>query len=123
MARLAGTLHGHGLNHRDFYICHLCLDRPRLALGDIHLYLIDLHRLGIRSRIRDTARMKDMAALYFSAMDIGLSRRDCLRFLRHYRNRPLQRILADEGAFWRRVEARAQKLYVKFYGKAPELPD
>src|SRR3546814_16344173 len=51
IAELARTLHDNGLNHRDFYICHLCLDKTRLANDEIHLYLIDLHRVGIRQEI------------------------------------------------------------------------
>ena len=125
VARIARTLHDNGLNHRDFYICHLCLDKKRLATGEIYLYLIDLHRVGIRDRIQSSARMKDMAALYFSAMDIGLTRRDYLRFLRAYRQQPLQQTFVSERSFWKSVSARAVKLYVKFHGKMPvlDIPD
>lgn len=124
VADIARRLHDNGLNHRDFYICHLCLDRQRLAQGEIHLYLIDLHRVGMRHDIRPIDRMKDMAALYFSAMDIGLTRRDYLRFLRAYRHRPLHAILGDERIFWRKVVNRAERLYQKFHGRmaAPVLP-
>lgn len=118
-AQLARRLHDHGFNHRDFYICHLCLDRPRLAQDDIHLYLIDLHRVGMHRRISETARLKDMAALYFSALDIGLTRRDCLRFLRAYRQRPLRETLRKERRFWRKVADRAARLYHKFHGRMP----
>lgn len=117
VAALARKLHDNGLNHRDFYICHLCLDRVRLAHGEILLYLIDLHRVGIRDVISPTARMKDIAALYFSALDIGLTRRDCLRFIRHYRD-----TLRTERKFWRQVDIRARKLYDKFHGCMPVTP-
>ena len=119
VADIARRLHDNGLNHRDFYICHLCLDRQRLAQGEIHLYLIDLHRVGMRHDIRPIDRMKDMAALYFSAMDIGLTRRDYLRFLRTYRQRSLHDLLRDEGIFWRKVANRAERLYHKFHGRMP----
>lgn len=119
VARIARTLHDNGLNHRDFYICHFCLDKKGLESGDIHLYLIDLHRVGIRHKIRTSARMKDMAALYFSALDIGLNLRDCLRFLRLYRGRRLRLILGEEAGFWRKVSERAEKLYLKFHGSKP----
>jgi heptose I phosphotransferase len=117
VAEIARKLHDNGLNHRDFYICHLCLDRTRLQHGEILLYLIDLHRVGIRDTIRPTARMKDIAALYFSALDIGLTRRDCLRFIRHYRD-----TLRSEQKFWRQVDIRARKLYDKFHGRLPFTP-
>ena len=117
VADIARRLHDNGLNHRDFYICHLCLDNKRLAQDDIHLYLIDLHRVGMRPVIRSIDRMKDMAALYFSAMDIGLTRRDYLRFLQAYRDRPLRELLYEERAFWSQVASRAKRLYYKFHGR------
>jgi len=114
VAHIARTLHDNGLNHRDFYLCHFCLDAKRLAAGEAHLYLLDLHRMGIRLTISQSARMKDMAALYFSTMDCGLNVRDTLRFLRLYRNRPLREIFDREAAFWRSVSKRADVLYAKF---------
>jgi len=121
VAKVARLLHDNGLNHRDFYICHLCLDKKRLAAGDIYLYLIDLHRVGIHEQIPRSARMKDMAAMYFSAMGIGLTKRDYLRFLRAYRQQPLHQVFASERSFWSKVSTRAVKLYVKFHGKMPDL--
>jgi heptose I phosphotransferase len=120
VAGLARRLHDAGMNHRDFYICHICLDNTRLAQGEIYLYLIDLHRVGIRPVIASSDRLKDMAALYFSAMDAGLSKRDYLRVLKHYRQLPLRKIFDEEQNFWRKVSARAAKLYQKFHGKMPE---
>ena len=119
VAELARTLHDNGLNHRDFYICHLCLDKTRLANDEIHLYLIDLHRVGIRQEIRPVDRMKDMAALYFSAMDIGLTRRDFLRFMAIYRQQSLQTLLKSEADFWTRTSRRAQQLFKKFHDRPP----
>lgn len=119
VAQTARRFHENGMNHRDFYICHFCLNRRRLAEGDIHLYLIDLHRVGIRRQIRPTDRMKDMAALYFSAMDIGLTSRDYFRFLRIYRDAPLRKVLQDELSFWDKVSQRAEKLYQKFHRRTP----
>lgn len=124
VARLARLLHDNGMNHRDFYICHFCLDQPRWQQhNEIYLYLIDLHRVGIRARIQPVARMKDIAALYFSAMNIGLTRRDILRFLRAYRAQPLRQTLQQERAFLEQITARAQRLYVKFHGKMPSQLD
>ncbi|HWU83236.1 MAG TPA: lipopolysaccharide core heptose(I) kinase RfaP [Methylophilaceae bacterium] len=114
VAELARKLHDNGLNHRDFYLCHLCLDQPLLRQGQIRLYLIDLHRVGIRARIRSGDRMKDIAALYFSAMDCGLGSRDILRFIRHYRPQGLRKSWLGERPFWRAVGVRAQALYDKF---------
>lgn len=122
VAEIARDIHDHGLNHRDFYICHLCLDGRRLEAGDLHLYLIDLHRMQVRRATPPSARMKDMAALYFSALDIGLTRRECLRFLRVYRGMRLRELFRRESAFWARVDRRARKLYHKFHGRWPVTP-
>lgn len=103
-AKLAKTIHENGLNHRDFYLCHLCLDNSYSA--NIKLYLIDLHRVLIHRTPSKKANMKDIAALYFSSMDAGLTSRDYLRFKRHYQK--------QNSAFWLQVEKRAQKLYTKF---------
>lgn len=119
VAGLARRLHDNGLNHRDFYLCHLCLDRRLLEQGEIKLYLIDLHRVGIRPVIRQADRMKDIAAICFSAMHCGLTQRDILRFLRHYRQQPLRKTLIEEQTFWQQVIQRAERLYLKFHGKMP----
>lgn len=115
VADMARKFHHNGMNHRDFYICHFCLDRQKLSQDEIHLYLIDLHRVGIRPEIRQADRMKDMAALYFSAMDIGLTKRDYYRFLKTYRQKPLRTLFETEAGFWGKVQVRASFLYRKFH--------
>lgn len=122
VARITRLLHEHGMNHRDLYLCHYCLDRKLMEQGKVRIYLIDLHRVGIRPRIAETARLKDLAALYFSVLDIGLSNRDYLRFLRLYRGAGLRRILRTERGFWQQVSDRASMLYEKFHGRRPEMP-
>lgn len=112
VARLARTLHDNGMSHRDFYICHICLDARKLQSDEIHLYLIDLHRVGIHGSLPVSARMKDMAALYFSALDCGLGQRDILRFLSYYSG--LRLALVRDASFWQKVNTRAAKLYEKF---------
>lgn len=103
-AQVAKTIHENGVNHRDFYLCHLCLDNRDLT--NLNLYLIDLHRVLIHNEPSTNANMKDIAALYFSSMDVGLTARDYLRFKMHYQKQP--------NEFWRQVEGRAMKLYAKF---------
>ncbi len=115
VANIANSLHNNGVNHRDYYICHFLLnldaivapyDQERLILS-----LIDLHRVQLRSRTPRRWIVKDLAALHFSSMDIGLTCRDRLRFMRSYRKRPLREIVADERRFWNAVETKAQWLY------------
>ena len=119
VARIARTLHDHGMNHRDFYICHFLLDisagREYICPSHLNLYLIDLHRAQIRRRTPLRWKVKDIAALYFSSMDIGLTQRDLFRFIREYQGEPLKASLNKESVFWRRVKRRGIALKRKFY--------
>ncbi|MCY1391856.1 Lipopolysaccharide core heptose(I) kinase RfaP [compost metagenome] len=112
VARMTGTMHRAGVNHRDCYICHFLLhtDKPVTA-DDFRLSLIDLHRAQTRSQITRRWRNKDLAALYFSALDIGLTQRDKLRFLRGYFQQPLRQILREEASLLAWLQAKADKLY------------
>lgn len=112
VARMTGMMHRAGVNHRDCYICHFLLhtDKPVTA-DDLKLSLIDLHRAQTRSAITLRWRNKDLAALYFSALDIGLTQRDKLRFLKGYFQQPLRQILRDEAPLLARLEGKANKLY------------
>ena len=116
-AQLASTLHSNGMNHRDFYICHVCIDNQKLSKGKIFLYLIDLHRVGIRHKILANDQMKDLAGLYFSAMHIGLSQRDFYRFLKAYTGQRLSALSKGDWAFWQQVHKRALRLDAKFKAK------
>lgn len=111
VANLARKLHQNGLNHRDFYLCHLCLGVPALKQNEIQMYVIDLHRVLIHQGVSVSDSMKDIAALYFSSMDTGLTVRDYLRFKRYY----AQGFAEITPAFWRKVSIRANKLYRKFH--------
>ena len=114
VARMAGTMHRAGVNHRDFYICHFLLhtDRPVTA-SDFRLSLIDLHRAQTRAQTPRRWRDKDLAGLYFSALEIGLTRGDRLRFLRNYFQRPLREILRDEAGLLAWLHRKAEKLLAR----------
>ena len=108
VAQLAVKLHEGGLVHRDFYLCHLCIDVELMEKGKIKLYLIDLHRMLMNQKPGSKSIMKDIAALYFSAMDIGFSHEDIELFKQNYsQDLPVK--------FWRDVQDRADKLYEKFH--------
>ncbi|PYY85922.1 lipopolysaccharide core heptose(I) kinase RfaP [Pseudomonas sp. TKO26] len=114
VARMTGMMHRAGVNHRDCYICHFLLhtDRP-ITPETLKLSVIDLHRAQTRPKITLRWRNKDLAALYFSALDIGLTRRDKLRFLKGYFQQPLRQILAEEAALLSWLEGKAEKLYAR----------
>jgi len=121
IAETAKKMHENGINHRDFYICHFNLRADSKTTEDLHLYLMDLHRAQIRKRTPVRWIIKDIAGIYFSSMDLGLTRRDYLRFVRSYRGLPLSQVFRDEKRFWKRVESKAKKLYIRHQARIKKL--
>ncbi len=74
-------LHGAGMVHQDLYLCHLFV-RPEDPAGS--LSIIDLQRIRHLRRVRGRAQLKDLAALNYSAEQVGVSRTDRLRFILEY---------------------------------------
>lgn len=110
VAQFARHFHEAGVVHRDFYLCHLLARRgePTAPLG-----VLDLHRALIFDELPRKWRLRDLAALLYSSLDLGLSRRAWLRFVRVYTGRPLREVFAEEGEFWLAVHQRACDLYAK----------
>src|SRR5690606_11893006 len=82
LAGLVRALHGAGINHRDLYLCHFMLKPASLsARQQPEIYLIDLHRAQCRAHVPLRWQVKDLAALYYSSLNLGVRRRDILRFL------------------------------------------
>ena len=118
VAEMAGRMHRAGVNHRDFYICHFLLHfDPAPTAAALKLSLIDLHRAQLRAKTPRHWRDKDLASLYFSALDIGLTRRDRLRFLRVYFARDLRAILHDEAATLTALGSEAERLQARYLRK------
>ncbi|MGH8392291.1 MAG: lipopolysaccharide kinase InaA family protein, partial [Pseudomonas sp.] len=67
----------------------------------------------VRSKIPRRWRDKDLAGLYYSALEIGLTRRDKLRFLKAYFQQPLRQILGEQSALLSALERMAAKLYAR----------
>jgi heptose I phosphotransferase len=125
IASIARRLHERGINHRDFYICHFLID---LRTADekhdyegIRLHLIDLHRVQMRKHTPRRWIIKDIAGLFFSSMDIGLTRRDLFRFIKTYSGKPLRDALREDQKFWERVSHRAITLYKKHFHRIPSI--
>ena len=119
LAETARAMHAAGINHRDFYLCHFHLAEDTLSDARPRCHLIDLHRAQLRGATPRRWRIKDLAGLYFSAMDCGISQRDLLRFLRHSDPRGLRAALGPKLRFWQQVERRARALYQREHGKPP----
>lgn len=116
VAAMARRMHEGGVNHRDFYICHFLLHLP-VDTNAPRLSLIDLHRAQIREKTPRRWRDKDLAALYFSALDIGLTRRDFLRFLKTYFAAPLRDILRDERVLLGHLQNESVRLMARYQRK------
>lgn len=115
VAEITRAMHLGGINHRDLYICHFLLHLP---VGNApKLSLIDLHRAQIRTHTPRRWRDKDLAALFFSASDIGLTRRDLLRFLKTYFERPLCDVLRTEAPLLAWLNREAQRLHARYQRK------
>jgi len=110
VARIARVMHQNGMNHRDFYICHFLLDIPHgrenIDVNSLRLYLIDLHRAQIRRLTPERWIIKDLAGLYFSSKDIGLTQRDIFYFMKIYSDKPLRDLMVSENELWHKVKIR-----------------
>ena len=124
VADIARRMHGAGVNHRDFYLCHFLIDREAFDQGnaDTPLYLIDLHRSQVRDSVPRRWLIKDLGGLYFSAATWCLSRTDLMRFVACYSGRrPAQQIRAQRH-FWAAVVDEAERLYQRHYDKPAAFP-
>lgn len=121
VAKIARELHGAGINHRDFYLCHFMLDTTAMASPDAepNLYLVDLHRAQIRRQVPRRWLIKDISGLYFSALDLGFTRGDYLRFMRAYWQLPLRELFSQQGALLSAIAKRAGKTYRRDFGVLP----
>jgi heptose I phosphotransferase len=119
LAQASSQMHSNGLNHRDFYICHFLLDiasgAKNINPDNLKIYLIDLHRAQLRRQTPRRWAVKDIAGIWFSAMDIGLSKRDVLRFISIYRKN-----MSLDHDFWNDVNKTARRLYIKEFGAPPD---
>lgn len=123
VANVACKMHESGANHRDFYLCHFLMRTPLPVNADPSIHLIDLHRMQLRRRTPQRWVTKDIAGLYYSCMDSDLTQRDFLRFIRHYRGRPLREVFAGEKAFWEKVDFKARALYLAEARRAKRVTD
>lgn len=84
LALVARTLHAARYFHRDLYLSHVFLHRN--ADGSVALRLIDLARMLVKPRQSLRWKIKDLAALDYSAPRPLVTRADRVRFLLVYLN-------------------------------------
>lgn len=126
VAEAARNMHGLGMNHRDFYLCHFHIaDRDWSdwqATHPVRLPLIDLHRAQIRDRVPDRWLVKDLGALLFSVIDCGITDRDMVAFLAGYLGADWKKQFRANATLWRSVLNRAAKFYQRHRGQPMILP-
>ena len=83
VAHLTRKMHAMGLNHRDYYLCHIFI-RTMEENEDFELFIMDLHRVDIRKRVGRRWIVKDLAALHFSSLALPIHATDRIRFLKQY---------------------------------------
>lgn len=117
VATITRQLHENGINHRDLYICHFLVKESDLnsiqAVNELPLYLIDLHRVQMRKSVPERWLIKDLAALYFSSMQIGFTRRDFYRFIQVYSGKSLSTEFKLHARRWASVCAKGERLNSK----------
>ncbi len=82
LGEIVRRLHGAGLTHMDLYLSHFLVREK--ADGDMEIFLIDLQRMARRWLFKRRWIIKDLAALLYSARDVGLSKTDFGRFFSAY---------------------------------------
>ncbi len=80
LAALIRTFHNTGFRHRDLYLCHIFCDENE------NFTLIDLARTFKPLLLGEKYRIKDIAQLYYSAPGNIFTKKDRLRFYKHYIN-------------------------------------
>ena len=121
LANISSILNQNGITHRDYYICHFLLDISNgienVSPANLKASLIDLHRTQLRKKTPLRWLIKDIGSLLFSAMDIGLTKADKIRFVKNYYNTDLRQLTESDIKFWFDVQKRAKKLYIKEFGE------
>ena len=78
LADITRKMHSAGINHRDYYLCHILMDDRE------QLYVIDLHRVNVREKVGQRWMVKDLAALLFSSLEVPVTHGQRLAFYKRY---------------------------------------
>lgn len=109
LALLSQWLHRSGINHIDHYLSQEHGNKGEL-LEEMPL---PFQRARIRKPVSNYWKIKDIGGLYHSAIGIGLSERDCYRFLMNYFGCSLRELFSDHSNFIRKSRKRAYKIYMR----------
>ena len=111
VAEIASVLHSSGICHRDLYLCHFLLHKDEPNFPKISV--IDLHRALIRGELPKRWVIKDIAGLYYSALNIGRTRWDIQLFIWQYGKLNKNYSFRENSNFWMQVKEKAMRMYKK----------
>lgn len=126
-ALIIREMHLCGLNHRDLYLCHLHVDK-KIDFNDIQIYLIDLHRAQLRSKVPHRWIVKDLGGFIHSILQFGLSERDFYRFMMTYYDCNFREFISSHLETTKEILNRAFSMYLKpnlkvFNKNSPSISD
>jgi len=115
VARLTKKMHTIGVVHRDYYLVHIWLDAAAYEQGEIKLCLHDFHRALIFEKLPKRWLIKDLASLYFSAMDF-INKDEALLFFKTYFN---SKSSALDLKLLKKIQTKAIGVYYKEHHRYP----
>lgn len=107
LAELTRKMHTTGLNHRDYYLCHIFIRSPEKN-GEFEFFIIDLHRVDIRKKVGRRWLIKDLAALNFSSLELPIHATDRMRFFKLYIQK--DRLSKKDQRFLRQVFKKTERI-------------
>ena len=117
VAEITRKMHDSGVNHRDYYACHLLatIDEHtgEVDFETLKIHIIDLHRAQLRQKIPTRWIVKDLGSLFFSVMNYHFSTRDYLYFIKHYEKKTISASWHSKKYFWASVIKRGKQLHQK----------
>jgi heptose I phosphotransferase len=102
LADITRKMHRAGINHRDYYLCHILMDNRE------KLYVIDLHRVNVRNKVGKRWMVKDLAALLFSSLEVPVTHGQRLAFYKRYMQ--INRLSAGDKTLIRLIVKKCNKI-------------
>jgi tRNA A-37 threonylcarbamoyl transferase component Bud32 len=102
LADITRKMHSAGINHRDYYLCHILVDNCE------KLHVIDLHRVNVRDKVSKRWMVKDLAALLFSSLEVSVTQGQRLAFYKRYMQ--INQLSPDDKTLIRLIVKKCNKI-------------
>jgi hypothetical protein len=119
LVELTRRFHDQGFIHKDYYLAHVFVVPQNETLN---LFLIDLQRVIGPGNFRERWLIKDLGSLAYSALKVGATRSDLLRFYKQRYHR--SQLQPQDKQFIRKILRRVNWLFQRTpkYGESPIDP-